>query len=82
MGVFDLKGEVFHCLLHVGFTSSLRSLISPFFPGQEIMLERVKLLRTRNTASRQFTIPREVREKYGIKPLDEIEVIGINPVSP
>ncbi|WP_054853365.1 AbrB/MazE/SpoVT family DNA-binding domain-containing protein [Vulcanisaeta distributa] len=45
--------------------------------GQEIMLERVKLLRTRNTASRQFTIPKEVREKYGIKPLDEIKIKSI-----
>ncbi len=48
--------------------------------GQKIMLERVKLLRTRNTASRQFTIPREVREKYGIKPLDEIKIESIIPI--
>ncbi|MCG2863734.1 MAG: AbrB/MazE/SpoVT family DNA-binding domain-containing protein [Vulcanisaeta sp.] len=48
--------------------------------GQEIALKRVKLLRTKNTASRQFTIPKEVREKYGIKPLDEVTVKSIVPV--
>ncbi len=47
--------------------------------GQEITLNRVKLLRTRSTASRQFTIPREVRERYGIKPLDEIKITAITP---
>jgi len=43
------------------------------------VLKRVKLLRTRHTASRQFTIPREVREKYGIKPLDEVVILSIKP---
>ena len=38
-----------------------------------------KLLRTRSTASRQFTIPREVREAYGIKPLDTVRVIVLEP---
>ena len=33
------------------------------------VLKRVRLLRTRHTASRQFTIPKGVREEYGIKPL-------------
>ena len=37
----------------------------------------VVLLRTRHTASRQFIIPREIREKYGIRPLDEIEIIDM-----
>ncbi len=45
-----------------------------------ITLKQVALLRTRHTASRQFTIPKEVRDKYGIMPLDEIEVIGIRPL--
>ncbi|GGI86364.1 AbrB/MazE/SpoVT family DNA-binding domain-containing protein [Vulcanisaeta souniana] len=40
---------------------------------------RVKLLRTRNTDSRQFTIPRSVREAYGIKPLDTVRVVSIEP---
>jgi bifunctional DNA-binding transcriptional regulator/antitoxin component of YhaV-PrlF toxin-antitoxin module len=46
-----------------------------------IELRGVQLLRTRHTASRQFTIPREVREKYGIRPLDEIEVLEVKPRS-
>ena len=46
-----------------------------------ITLKGVLLLRTRHTASRQFTIPREVRDKYGIKPLDEVEITNIKPVS-
>ncbi|WP_054843996.1 AbrB/MazE/SpoVT family DNA-binding domain-containing protein [Vulcanisaeta souniana] len=47
--------------------------------GLEIEIPQVRLLRTRNTASRQFTIPKEVREKYGISPLDEVEVLDIKP---
>ena len=45
-----------------------------------ITLSHVILLRTRHTASRQFTIPRMIREKYGIRPLDDIEIIDIRPV--
>ncbi|MGC9178856.1 MAG: AbrB/MazE/SpoVT family DNA-binding domain-containing protein [Vulcanisaeta sp.] len=48
--------------------------------GRVIELKAVLLLRTRHTASRQFTIPREIREKYGIKPLDEVEIIAIKPL--
>ncbi|GAB6947216.1 hypothetical protein JCM16161A_13460 [Vulcanisaeta sp. JCM 16161] len=46
--------------------------------GRVIELRNVLLLRPRHTASRQFTIPREAREKYGIKSLDEIEIIAIS----
>ena len=46
-----------------------------------ITLSGVLLLRTKHTASRQFTIPREVRDKYGIKPLDEVEITNIKPIS-
>lgn len=45
--------------------------------GSIITLKGVKLLRTRHTDSRQFTIPKEVRSKYSIKPGDEVEVINI-----
>ncbi|ADN49645.1 AbrB/MazE/SpoVT family DNA-binding domain-containing protein [Vulcanisaeta distributa] len=45
-----------------------------------ITLRRVALLRTRHTASRQFTIPKEIREKYGIMPLDDVEIISIRPI--
>ncbi|MFP3310642.1 MAG: AbrB/MazE/SpoVT family DNA-binding domain-containing protein [Caldivirga sp.] len=41
----------------------------------------VRLLRTRHTDSRQFTIPKEVREKHGIKPGDYIEILSITPLS-
>jgi AbrB family looped-hinge helix DNA binding protein len=44
-----------------------------------VKLRGVKLLRTKHTDSRQFTIPREVREAYGIKPGDEVEIINIEP---
>jgi hypothetical protein len=46
------------------------------------VLKRVKLLRPRGTLARQFTIPREVREKYGIKPLDEVVILEIKPAGP
>ncbi|WP_054849230.1 hypothetical protein [Vulcanisaeta sp. JCM 14467] len=46
-----------------------------------ITLSGVLLLRTRHTASRQFTIPGEVRDKYGIMPLDDVEILNIRPVS-
>ena len=45
-----------------------------------ITLKHAALLRTRHTASRQFTIPREVRERYGIRPLDDVEILDIRPV--
>ncbi|MFB6469712.1 MAG: AbrB/MazE/SpoVT family DNA-binding domain-containing protein [Vulcanisaeta sp. AZ3] len=50
--------------------------------GATITIEGIKLLRTRHTDSRQFTIPREVREAYGIEPRDEIEIIDIKPHNP
>ncbi|GAB6948179.1 hypothetical protein JCM16161A_23090 [Vulcanisaeta sp. JCM 16161] len=46
-----------------------------------IELRRVLLLRTRNTASRQFTIPRGIRVLLGIRPLDEVEIIQIRPLN-
>ncbi len=42
-----------------------------------IVIKNAKLLRTRHTDSRQFTIPKHIREQYGIKPGDEIEVLEI-----
>ncbi len=47
--------------------------------GQKIEVNNVKLLRTRHTASRQFTIPKDVREKYGIRPFDDVTVHMIIP---
>ncbi len=40
----------------------------------------VRLLRTKYTDSRQFTIPKDIREKYNILPGDEVEIIEITPV--
>ncbi|GAB6943533.1 AbrB/MazE/SpoVT family DNA-binding domain-containing protein [Vulcanisaeta sp. JCM 14467] len=48
--------------------------------GRVISINGVRLLRNRRATSRQFTIPREIREAYGIKPLDEIEIISVEPV--
>ncbi len=51
------------------------------FNDKLIEIRNVKLLRTRHTASRQFTIPREVREEYGVGPLDEVEIVQVRPKS-
>ncbi len=45
-----------------------------------IRINGVKLLRNRRALSRQFTIPREIREAFNIMPLDEIEIIHIEPI--
>ncbi|MGC8543833.1 MAG: AbrB/MazE/SpoVT family DNA-binding domain-containing protein [Vulcanisaeta sp.] len=50
------------------------------YEGKVIEIKGVKLLRNRRATSRQFTIPREIRETYGIKPLDEIEIIEVRPI--
>ena len=49
------------------------------FNDKLIEIRDVKLLRNRRAVSRQFTIPREVREEYGIKPLDEVVILSIKP---
>jgi len=49
--------------------------------GSEIVEIHARLLRTRFTDSRQFTIPKEVRERYGIKPGDHVEIVDIKPSS-
>jgi len=49
--------------------------------GKVIEIRGVRLLRNRRAMSRQFTIPREVRDRYGIRPLDEIEIVNVKPVS-
>ncbi|ADN49806.1 AbrB/MazE/SpoVT family DNA-binding domain-containing protein [Vulcanisaeta distributa] len=49
------------------------------YNGYKIEVDNVKLLRTRHTASRQFTIPKEIREKYGIRPFDNVTIHMIIP---
>lgn len=49
------------------------------FNGQLIQIKGARLLRTRHTDSRQFTIPKEVREAHGIRQGDVVEVVSIKP---
>ncbi len=49
------------------------------YKGFVIELRGVRLLRTRHTDSRQFTIPRSVRELYGIGPGDVVKILSIRP---
>jgi len=49
------------------------------YNGQKIELRDVKLLRTKHTDSRQFTIPKDVRDKYGIRPFDEVTIHMVIP---
>ena len=51
------------------------------FNDKIIEIRDVKLLRNRRAVSRQFTIPREVREEYGVGPLDEVEIVQVRPKS-
>ncbi len=45
--------------------------------GIKIEIHGVKLLKTRHTDSRQFTIPKDIRDKYGIQPGDKITIIEV-----
>ncbi|KUO91648.1 MAG: AbrB family transcriptional regulator [Thermocladium sp. ECH_B] len=45
--------------------------------GIKIEMHGVKLLKTRHTDSRQFTIPKDIRDKYGIQPGDKITIIEV-----
>jgi AbrB family looped-hinge helix DNA binding protein len=47
--------------------------------GDKIVLRMVKLLKTRHTDSRQFTIPKQIRDSHNINPGDEVEIISIRP---
>lgn len=48
--------------------------------GEKELTIDVRLLRTRHTDSRQFTIPKSVREKYGILPGTTVKVKKIEAV--
>ncbi|MEM1910141.1 MAG: AbrB/MazE/SpoVT family DNA-binding domain-containing protein [Thermofilaceae archaeon] len=47
--------------------------------GLEVIVE-VKLLRTRHTDSRQFTIPKSARDRYGISPGSMVKIKSIEPL--
>jgi len=55
--------------------------IALVYNGSRIYLRNIRLLRTRHTDSRQFTIPKAVRDSYGISPGDELEIISVTPSS-
>ncbi len=63
----------------LGISGLRYAIITISYNGVQITLRGVKLLRTRHTDSRQFTIPKDVREAYGIRPGDEVEIIDIKP---
>lgn len=65
---------------NLGFQNAEYAKITLEYKGNTIILDRVKLLRTRHTDSRQFTIPKNVREKFNIKPGDTIKVVSIEPL--
>ncbi len=50
------------------------------YKGKEVEIE-AKLLKTRYTDSRQFTVPKHVREELKLIPGEEIEVLSITPLS-
>lgn len=47
---------------------------------KEVVLDKVKLLRTRHTDSRQFTIPKSVRDRFEVKPGDKIQILSIEAI--
>ena len=51
------------------------------FKEHEIMLDKVKLLRTKHTDSRQFTIPKDIRDKFEIRPGDTIRIVKIEAIA-
>jgi len=65
----------------LGIEDALYADIIIKYGGKVIEIRGVRLLRNRRAMSRQFTIPREVRDRYGIRPLDEIEIVSVKPVS-
>ncbi|MCS7104452.1 MAG: AbrB/MazE/SpoVT family DNA-binding domain-containing protein [Thermofilaceae archaeon] len=51
------------------------------YGGKELSIN-VKLLRTRHTDSRQFTIPKSLRDECGITPGSIVKVKKIEPLEP
>ncbi|GAB6945738.1 hypothetical protein [Vulcanisaeta sp. JCM 14467] len=51
------------------------------YKGFVIELRGVRLLRSKHTDSRQFTILRSVRELYGIGPGDIVKILSVKPSS-
>jgi len=49
--------------------------------NREVVLDKVKLLRTKHTDSRQFTIPKSIRDKFEVKPGDKIQILSIEAIT-
>ncbi|RLE64907.1 MAG: AbrB/MazE/SpoVT family DNA-binding domain-containing protein, partial [Thermoprotei archaeon] len=54
----------------LGIEEATYASLKILYKGNEISIERAKLLRTRHTASRQFTVPRDLRVEFKMKPGD------------
>ena len=64
----------------LGIQGATYARITMRFKGREIVLDKVKLLRTKHTDSRQFTIPKSVRDEFEIRPGDKIQIVGIEAI--
>ena len=64
----------------LGIEGTTYAFLKIMHKGNEISLDRVKLLRTRHTASRQFTIPKDIRLQFDMKPGDTITLLEIRPL--
>ncbi len=63
----------------LGFQDVLEAQVTIRYAGLEYTFV-TKLLKTKYTDSRQFTVPKELREKMQIPPGAEIEVVDIKPL--
>jgi len=50
------------------------------YKGKRITINKAKLLRTKHTYSRQFTLPKRVRRESGIRPGDVLEILDIKAI--
>ncbi len=63
----------------LGFQDVLEAQVTIRYAGLEYTFV-TKFLKTKYTDSRQFTVPKELREKMKIQPGAEIEVVDIKPL--
>jgi len=63
----------------LGIGDAEKAKITIKYKNKQVEIE-AKLLKTRYTDSRQFTIPKPVREELKLIPGEEIEIINIKPL--
>jgi len=63
----------------LGIRDVERAKITIKYKDQTATIE-AKLLKTKYTDSRQFTIPKAVRESLGLRPGEEVTVLSIEPL--